>query len=87
MTVAHPDAKKYDAVILDLLVDVSKSWDLSETEMVWLVDNATETILRSCIYETSSSENAEIWVCMLIFTVLIAIDFLCALPRYKLKRK
>lgn len=29
VNIVSPDAKKFDAVILDLLVDVSKSWELS----------------------------------------------------------
>lgn len=60
--IAHPDARKFDAVILDLLVDVSNSWDLYETEMVWLVDGATEAILRSCIFESTSDEEGYTWV-------------------------
>lgn len=62
VNIVHPDANKFDAVILDLLVDVSKSWDLHETEMVWLVDGATEAILRSCIFESSSDEEGYTWV-------------------------
>lgn len=62
VNIVNPDAKKFDAVILDLLVDVSKSWELSETEMVWLVDDATEAILRSCIFESSSDEDGYTWV-------------------------
>lgn len=43
-------------VALDMLVDVSLSWDISGSEMVLLVDNATETILRSCVFESSTGE-------------------------------
>ena len=59
--VVQQDATVGDMLSLDLLTDIGDAREWTAIELVWLVDSATEDILKACAFEWSS--DGVTWVC------------------------
>ena len=59
------DASKGDVITIDVLTDIGEAREWTSIELAWLVDSATEGILKSAAFEWSSDN--VIGVSVLIF--------------------
>ncbi|THH21210.1 hypothetical protein EW146_g300 [Bondarzewia mesenterica] len=63
---SRESAKIGDSIVLDMLEDVEPYWSVAE--MTWLVDEATESILSGCTFETSMDGRSWIPVLMRVLS-------------------
>ena len=57
---------------MDVLTDISEAREWTAIELVWLIDRATEDILKSGVFEWSSDGDS--WVSSLPFSLSLPIN-------------